>query len=112
MLHFNKHGDALVPVDYKDNPSLGNWVDVQRREFKAGNRSNERIQLLNKVKFVWHPCEDQWLERYKELVQYFSEHGNALVPRGYKKNPELGNWVNEQRAKYRACKLSEGEFRG
>ncbi|KAL3776209.1 hypothetical protein ACHAWO_008736 [Cyclotella atomus] len=99
LLHFNKHGDALVPVDYKDNPSLGNWVDVQRREFKAGNRSKERIQLLNKVKFVWHPCEDQWLERYKELVQYFSEHGNALVPRGYKKNPELGNWVNEQRAK-------------
>jgi hypothetical protein len=40
-------------------------------------------------------------------VQYFSEHGNALVPRGYKKNTELGNWVNEQRAKYRASKLSE-----
>jgi hypothetical protein len=42
-----------------------------------------------------------WMDRVQELQEYRSTHGNTLVPKRYKENPALGNWVNKQRQSYR-----------
>jgi len=53
------HGHCLVPKRYDRNPSLGNWVNKQRqnyRKFVTGKRTsmNEiRISALNERGFVW-----------------------------------------------------------
>jgi hypothetical protein len=51
-VNVSKHGNAMVPNIYKDNPSLGISVNNQRQEFKSNNLSKDRIELLNKLKFV------------------------------------------------------------
>jgi len=54
-----KYGNCLVPIGYKDNVQLSNWVSTQRQEYKLmkdGKPSRltpERIQLLNAVDFIW-----------------------------------------------------------
>jgi hypothetical protein len=42
-----------------------------------------------------------WMDRVQQLQEYSATHGNTLVPKRYKKNPTLGNWVNKQRQNYR-----------
>ena len=40
-----------------------------------------------------------WEVRFQQLVEYKRVHGNCNVPCTYNANPQLGNWVNNQRAK-------------
>ena len=42
-----------------------------------------------------------WMDRVQQLQEYCASHGNTLVPKRYKANPALGNWVNKQRQSYR-----------
>jgi hypothetical protein len=101
-----KHGNTLVPSEYGENPSLGKWVNNQRTAYKDGNLSEERIQKLNDIGFVWDPLEAQWQGLYYQLVQYKEEFGDTLVPHQYEKNPSLGLWVGRQRNEYKADNLS------
>lgn len=54
-----KHGDCLIPIGYKDNVQLSNWVSTQRQEYKLmrdgrpSRLTDDRIRLLEKVGFVW-----------------------------------------------------------
>jgi hypothetical protein len=48
-----------------------------------------------------------WMDRVQQLQAYKATHGNALVPKRYKENPTLGNWVNKQRQNYRKFQRSE-----
>ena len=51
-----KHGDCLV---LRSDPNLGRWVGVQRTHYKYFNEgkklniSQERIDMLNSIDFVW-----------------------------------------------------------
>jgi hypothetical protein len=42
-----------------------------------------------------------WMDRVQQLHDYSCVHGTTLVPKRYKANPPLGNWVNKQRQVYR-----------
>lgn len=53
-------GHARIPRKYPKNPSLGMWVDTQRRNYRnylkgdaSAKMTAERIQLLEKVGFEW-----------------------------------------------------------
>jgi hypothetical protein len=97
-----EHGNALVPYRYGYFPgedgehrSSGTWVIRQRFLYNAGNLSEERVDMLNDIRFEWDHMEAQWLEQYEELLQYVNEHGNSSVPSRYELNPSLGNWVDK-----------------
>ncbi len=59
LLYKNTNGSCSVPKRYKENPSLGNWVNKTRqmyRKYLNGESSSitkERIQVLNDVGFIW-----------------------------------------------------------
>jgi len=54
-----KHGDTLVPCNYKSNQQLAVWVKCQRRQYKLFLEgkpcaiSEERIAELEKEGFQW-----------------------------------------------------------
>jgi len=90
-----EHGDTRVPIGYEADPKLGNWVSDQHYSCKG----KDRIKLLNEIEFEWKPPESHkevWMGMYRRLVAYKKEHGNTRVPRAYKEDPKLGNWVNAQ----------------
>jgi len=102
-----KHGDCLVPQHYKPNKQLGAWVDKQRahyrflQEGKKSSMTDERIDKLEEIGFVWNTDAEAWEANLTDLVKYEEEHGDCIVPRRYKPNKQLGNWVAMQRKQYR-----------
>ncbi|KAL3788864.1 hypothetical protein ACHAW5_009221 [Stephanodiscus triporus] len=55
--------------------------------------------------------EAHWDIMFNALKSYKAVHGDTLVPVRYPDNPQLGNWVDNQRQKYR-MRLEADEFDG
>jgi len=111
----NDHGDCLVSKGYViDDVSLGEWVNTQRntyrklQEGKPSPMTQERINKLETLGFVWEPLKDQWNSNFDLLRQYKEGNGDCLVPQSYVINDiALGVWVGQQRQDYRT--LQEGK---
>ena len=100
----SEHGDCNVP---KGQGKLGTWVINQRQVYVAGSLLQDRIDRLNSLGFKWAlggRVDEHWNARFKELIEYRSEHGDCDVPQ---KQGKLGTWVNSQRAAYKVSKLSQ-----
>ena len=97
-----EHGDCNVPQEYRKNPQLGVWARNQRMFYKQNKMNAERIEALESIGFEWSmptPTILRW-KRFGELEEYKREHGDCIVPRDYKKNPQLASWVGNQRSAY------------
>jgi hypothetical protein len=101
-------GNCDVPCDYKPNAPLGHWVHNQRKFFRKGTLSEERIAALSGIGLVLERHRDMaaWGKRYNELVQYKQQHGDCLVPCGHE-NKLLRAWVRQQRDLYGKNKITE-----
>ena len=65
--YFNENGNLLVPLRYKttSNIKLGSWISGQRRNFKAGRLSADKIELLERISMVWDGPSETWKEMDK-----------------------------------------------
>ncbi len=109
LLRYKKqHGNSNVPQRYTTLPGLGVWVNNQRRHKKLKNLSQERIRRLNAIGFEWggkslrqdrrkSAWETKWESMVAQLVAFKRESGHCNVPKRWRKNPELGKWVQRQR---------------
>ena len=95
---------ANVPLKYPTYPSLGNFVNRQRTEYrklllgKNSSMTQTKMQDLNRVGFLWSVREGghtSWEVRLGELREYKRVYGHCNVPKLYRENPSLGYWVNE-----------------
>mmetsp|Transcript_17780 Transcript_17780/g.32138 ORF Transcript_17780/g.32138 Transcript_17780/m.32138 type:complete len:327 (+) Transcript_17780:115-1095(+) len=101
-----EHGHCVVPKNYGP---LGSWVRAQRHLMKekgtmgssflesGGLLSDERVDRLDRLGFVWDVHQWQWDQSYYELLQYKKDHNDTNVPMNY---GPLGSWVFNQRAHY------------
>lgn len=46
-----------------------------------------------------------WMDRFRQLREFKDIHGHTMVPKRYKGNPSLGNWVSKQRQLYHNFQL-------
>lgn len=101
------HGDCNVPEGYSKNQSLANWVSAQRCCRRKNNLTQNRIDKLDGIGFVWNLKDDPipWQQSFDELVLYKKEHGNCNVPRDYSKNKKFGQWVVTQRTRYKKGRM-------
>ena len=107
------HKHSLVPHTYQPNPRLSQWVKRQRRQYKLyreGKRSTmtqERIEELERVGFVWDSHQVAWEERYEELKEFKKKYGHCDVPSNFPRNHKLSVWVKRQRRQYKLFWNSE-----
>lgn len=132
--YYEKNGDLLIPQDYVvynidgKKINLGMWINTQRRRYKSGKLSKEKILLLEDIKMVWkfhnkYPLEEKleddvesrsllkWNRMYDLAKEYYEKNGNLLIPRSYLVNfggetYKLGSWLHNQRSLYKRGKLS------
>lgn len=108
-----KHNHCRVPKNYEEDPKLSRWVESQRNNCKG----NARRTLLHCIGFEWNVVtkwkthcdssrekgqtmtmtEYNWHKMYKRLVAFQKEFRSTLVPKRYKEDKELGQWVRHQR---------------
>jgi uncharacterized protein (DUF2384 family) len=98
---------------YLDGYNLGGWVSSQRRGWrrrKTGGKkplSEERIEKLQALGFVWDPNEQEWEKGYAALRKYYIKYNDCDVNINYTVNKfQLGKWLNRQRQSYKKKKLS------
>jgi hypothetical protein len=95
---FNKHNHSEV-TPYRS--PLGNWVRQQRREYqrykegKPCSMTQERIEALEKLEFVWTRKEKsrrQTEQKYKQLRDVCKENNRTLLLL----DSEMGPWIKRQ----------------
>jgi superfamily II DNA or RNA helicase len=93
-----EHG--RLPMKGENN---GGWIDHQRKAYRKGKLSTERIQTLGEIPhWTWGEAhEDIYEKTVAEVTAFSIEHGR--LPTRLEKN---GNWINKQRIAYRKGKLS------
>ena len=109
-----KHGNCLVPHDWKENPALAQWVKRHRYQYKLkklGKRSTltqERQHALERLGFVWDSHKAIWEERLGELREFQQFHFHCNVPTIFPDNPPLSIWVKCQRRQYKLFLRNKG----
>ena len=100
--YYEQNGNLEIVRGVKINGlNLYDWIVEQRKNYKKGKLSADRIEKLNSIGMVW-AFDDRWGIAFGYAEQYFKENGNLLVnisyvcPNGYK----LGLWISAQRSRY------------
>ncbi|MFZ6009114.1 MAG: helicase associated domain-containing protein, partial [Bacteroidota bacterium] len=97
LLDFKKeHGHTNVPEGYKRNQVLAGWVSRQRSKYKKGELSKERIRRLEGIGFLLRYRDQNWENRFKELVAYKREHRHLDRFQIRRDNYTLGLWIHTQ----------------
>jgi hypothetical protein len=65
-----------------------------------GKITPERIRKLEEISMEWDPQRAQWNAMVAKLKVFAKIHGHCKVPKGYQVDPELANWVRNQRLEY------------
>lgn len=117
---FDANGHSDIHSNYLelDGVNLAEWARTQRRSYKEGKLSIERIERLKQLKFKFAvPSRKDKLRTHFEsnvdlLKIYVAQFGNANVPSDYKtKNGiTLGKWCTNQRTKKKNGWLSLEEI--
>lgn len=107
--YMQSNGKGKMPVR-KDPSGLGVWCDGQVLEynkFKAGIKpcyiSQERIDMLTQIGFIWDRMGSAWRESFEELKKYREVNGHCHVPVNYG-DKTLFRWIAKQRKKYKNYK--------
>ncbi len=98
---YDAHGHSNVPYSFA-NKRLVRWVSNQRQNFKKG-MSQERIDLLNSLDFMWE-IRSAWESRYEELALFYKTHGHLnlnLGPDSKEENVDLVRFISAQRHQFR-----------
>ncbi|EJK73798.1 hypothetical protein THAOC_04560, partial [Thalassiosira oceanica] len=81
-----ENGDCNIP---RRQGPLGEWVSTQRKDYKEGKMSKERVYLLESISFVWEPLDEVWMAHFDELVDFKKENGDCNVSAN---QGPLGKW--------------------
>ena len=95
------------------DPKVLKWLQRQRWLAATDRLHATRKQRLLEIKVDLNPkCRDctkinsesineiKWMANYNKLKKYVDRFGDVNVPRRYAADPQLGNWVFNQRKRY------------
>lgn len=91
------YGHTSVPK--AENKKLALWVITQRMLYNSGNSymTPSKIELLNKIGFVWDAQSKKWDEMYKAASLFKEKNGHCNIPKQYLENQKLARWAGTQR---------------
>jgi predicted helicase len=98
---YEKNGNWVFKEARTKHNRVRGWVQWQRKHYKDGLLSKERIDKLRSINFVFDAKEARDEEKLSELMKIFDKHGLISLYKDYK---TLENWVW-----YMGTKIRKGE---
>lgn len=98
-LFYRNHGHLSVPRQYvaEDGFDVYEWVTAQRKKFREGELSSERITRLESIGMDWlTSVERDWEDNYARAEKYYRTHGRLTdMPCTYvdEEGVPLGRWL-------------------
>lgn len=92
--------------DYK----LGIWCSNQRVFYNAGTLSQERIDLLNSINFIWDAKDERWMSSFRLAKNFFDKNNRLPIRSDTMSNEEIEyiyHWLSQQKTKMKEGSLSE-----
>lgn len=86
--------------------SLGAWCCTQRKSRKQEQLSDDRIQKLDAIGFIWSP-DEVWEKNYEQLILFHTKKFRWPTSR----EGTLGSWCFVQRKAYKKGQLSDERIR-
>ena len=129
--YYKTHGDLLIPkvfttingIDYDGKGNgLGQWIYAQRKNYKKGILSQDKIDKLEIIGMIWTvrlAPDEQWEKNYKLAKVYYETHGDLQIPRSFKtinginedeRGVSLSDWIYTQRINYKKGILSQDKI--
>ena len=125
--YYNKNNNLEIPFIFKtldgitydeSGYSLGVWINTQRRIYKSGKLSKDKIKLLEKIGMRFENKKKivGWEAYYKLAKAYFEKNSNLEIQISFKtldgitydeNGYNLGIWINTQRQVYKSDKLNK-----
>ena len=98
---YNEHGYGL-----------GGWLVNQRRLYRLGRLSKDKITKLENIGIVWNVIKS-FEESFKLVLEYYKEHGNINLPNDYylEDGYNLGGFIYSQKQLKKQGKLSEDRIK-
>lgn len=124
LVQFQKEheGSTLVPTKSHPDRNFSSWVANQRyeyklwqeskrtgKELKKGGLTQERVDKLNSIGFVWNVFDEKWKEMFGQLLRYKEEYGDVNAVSERTASPALARWVKRQRLEYQMVQNGEGK---
>lgn len=102
-------GNIKLSVDFiVDELKLGSWLNEQRKRYKKGLLSEDRINLLESLNMTWDELEEKWDSNYLLLKNVFDKTGDANVTNVYVSNGvRIGSWLTTQKSSFYEGRLSD-----
>jgi len=122
--YYEANNSFYIPISDIEHRQLLSWIRVQRSNYKKNTLSQERIDKLVSIGYSFdimyygfgkekkeneEPNENArrtWEANYLKLINYKIVNGHCNVPRTYKEDSALANFVSRQRYNYRRKKLT------
>jgi len=88
---------------------IGQWIGVQRKSYKKGWISAERVARLEAIGLLWDPKDADWEWRYACLKHLHDQGDEVNVERNFKIDGKgIGQWLHIQRTMhYRGTLLAD-----
>jgi len=97
---------------FEDGRKLGVWVVIQRKHFREGRLSDDRIKLLDDAGMDWDPHNSSWEKFYALSVQYALREGTIKVRADHLEDGEFINrWLRRQKRQKHEGRLTEEQMR-
>ena len=113
--YYKKNGNLNVSQDYicDDGYTLNNWIAAQRKAYKNGKLTDERIRLLSNIGMIWNQNDSKWDNGFRYAASYCKRGGGLPIPQTFI-TPDgypLGEWVRSQKRRYRSGRLESEKVR-
>ena len=93
--YIDKHGSLAPTGDPdKEDKKVNCWIINQRKLYKEGKLSDEKIKKLESIGMVWN-LEDPFEIGFEHAKEYYKKHGGLIVQIGYVCDDgyPLSNWI-------------------
>ncbi|ABK44113.1 helicase-associated [Magnetococcus marinus MC-1] len=83
--------------DAEQQQELYSWSDSQRKLHQKQKLAEHRWRALQRIGFDWDPALTHWWRMLDQAIAYQREHGHIYLDKEDATQPQLAQWLFEQR---------------